>query len=716
MPTPLFPDSGTPITIQQGKVGSCYLLAALDCILNTKEGCERIRSMFTQDEYGVTLRIKRNAHSLNLVRRITNDDMNGKYMHFYDTAAEEDVFVVPNDYITHIDSDPKGVQSNSLAIKIIERISAYYLSTSDQATSRVDESGPSKGLRAFESLLEHDKDIRFNNSETNFISDLLGIPNISFKSEDFYRVVFFKLVNPDAPLYISVRWGKVDEFQQLHERHALRVKEVVSVGDKFELVLVNPWDSSKTVNHTIEDIKQRNPRFCFFVTSDKVQQKLDDVFLRLFGGMSPQRLGLKDDVSKQAEMQKIVKMAIEENKLQHGTSAEAKVKHGLALYYYQELPSSITSAAYLRNYFVDKTFSIQMIASLLKPSELLLGAIEFYSAPDGPQSARMYVADSKKECIDVAFLNNMIAVLELDDPLSLFHYLYSISKDNKAIANTLLQLAKDNMPSLFQPRNSFYDASNLVRSSINRHLKKWFKEATEATKDVPGAQDVDLYVSQLQEAIASFTVSYVDCMSEDDVKAKKTSLLQELKDIYDDFAQRPGFGADYSAAVVDINYNRKKRTVHSEADKHIAVLTKCPFDILSDYMDRFNLFPSMFDGKTTDEQILQHKKLLLDRLHALRTTPELLFALKNCNEERYFAVFKMLYESKIELINETAAALIRENASFSDDKENASQPSQAGFFGGLKGKQPSYVGCAKEHSLQAFNESRNVLDSPKLTS
>lgn len=57
--TPLFPEKGQHILIQQGIAGNCYLLCSLDCILNgSSANQDLIRSKFSQTSEGVYLRIK----------------------------------------------------------------------------------------------------------------------------------------------------------------------------------------------------------------------------------------------------------------------------------------------------------------------------------------------------------------------------------------------------------------------------------------------------------------------------------------------------------------------------------------------------------------------------------------------------------------------------------------------------------------------------------
>ena len=67
MTTPLFPLNNGPISIKQGIFGDCYLLAALDCIVNSSSsGYERIKSLFTEVPGGVFVRLRHNTLSVNL--------------------------------------------------------------------------------------------------------------------------------------------------------------------------------------------------------------------------------------------------------------------------------------------------------------------------------------------------------------------------------------------------------------------------------------------------------------------------------------------------------------------------------------------------------------------------------------------------------------------------------------------------------------------------
>ena len=62
--TPLFPSSDEPIILTQGSADDCYLLASLDCIVNSDpEGLALLKSKFTQTSEQVIVRIKHNNQS-----------------------------------------------------------------------------------------------------------------------------------------------------------------------------------------------------------------------------------------------------------------------------------------------------------------------------------------------------------------------------------------------------------------------------------------------------------------------------------------------------------------------------------------------------------------------------------------------------------------------------------------------------------------------------
>ncbi len=120
--TPLFPEENLPITIKQGNTGDCYLLAALDCIFQSKEGYDQIKSLFKEVPGGVEVRIKAARHLTDSNR----ENMQGKYAYYYDSVRGEHVFFLSQRRLNEIDNSKDGVDSNSLAVKILERLIPYF--------------------------------------------------------------------------------------------------------------------------------------------------------------------------------------------------------------------------------------------------------------------------------------------------------------------------------------------------------------------------------------------------------------------------------------------------------------------------------------------------------------------------------------------------------------------------------------------------------------
>jgi hypothetical protein len=246
--TPLFPEKGQHILIKQKKAGDCYLLCSLDCILNGgTENRGIAQSKFTQTPEGVILRIKRTDQSKNL----NPEKMKGKYTYSYDAQTDEDVIFIDNNKLEAIDNDPLGVESNSLAVKILEHISSYYY------IGHWENTDPSA------SLVAHGIPIRHKESSTIFVGKLLGLEAID--TQDINAIIKLKAMYPDEPIYISMDYGNRDASGHIHGRHALRIEQITPMqnGD-YQVVLVNPWDNTKQEIFTLSEIKTRHCRFSIF--------------------------------------------------------------------------------------------------------------------------------------------------------------------------------------------------------------------------------------------------------------------------------------------------------------------------------------------------------------------------------------------------------------------------------------------------------------------
>lgn len=261
--TPLFPQKDHPITIKQGRSAACFLLACLDCLLNGEtEGADVVRKKFKQTTSGVILRIKRTDSTM----KVHWEKMAGKYTYSYDPRTDEDVIFIDNQQLKEIDTSKKGSSSNSLAVKVLEHISAYYFQISWDG----------------ESLLAHKIHPKFRNnpiakqSDTTFLAKLLGVQVTTF--HDPSKLVKLKSINPMIPVYVGMNFGKRDRLGR-QRRHALRVGNIKPLDNgEFEVTLINPWNNQEPTTCLLSELRKKK---CHFAVFDSSPQKklLTELFL-----------------------------------------------------------------------------------------------------------------------------------------------------------------------------------------------------------------------------------------------------------------------------------------------------------------------------------------------------------------------------------------------------------------------------------------------------
>ena len=245
MTTPLFPENNGQILIKQGSIGDCYLLASLDCIFNSgRLGYEKIKSLFTEVPEGVIVRLRHNNLSVNLNPAL----LAGKYEYHYDKARNEDVFFISRVRLDEIDTATDGVETNSLAVKILEHLSSYYYVSNTTSSRRRT------------STSAHNALVRYNGSSTIFVAKLLGL--YAHDQHDFDEIIKIKMICPDQPIYISM-WPHGGVF-----RHALRIEKIIPDQDRpgeYSFVLVNPWDNQSREVYYLADLRRRHCHFSVFV-------------------------------------------------------------------------------------------------------------------------------------------------------------------------------------------------------------------------------------------------------------------------------------------------------------------------------------------------------------------------------------------------------------------------------------------------------------------
>lgn len=270
MITPLFPENNGFISIKQRDTGDCYLLATLECFFGANtantEGYALIKRLFTKVAMGVEVRFFRSEHSNNLkINKLAE-----KYGYRYDRVNNQDVFYISDQRLYEIDRAVEGVITNSLAVKIMERLIPYYFSCP------WDTNRPVSGGRLVrsDSINAHNfPGTRINDNETSFLGKLFGVSSLI--SPNTHQVIQLKNIFPNQPIYLSMRHGTPDENGVVRTRHAFKIEKIQLDKHKpgqYEFILINPSNNSFHQVYSQEHIEQNNPEFVIFKTDRVVFQ------------------------------------------------------------------------------------------------------------------------------------------------------------------------------------------------------------------------------------------------------------------------------------------------------------------------------------------------------------------------------------------------------------------------------------------------------------
>ena len=106
----LFPNTGEHITIKQGAVGDCYLLASLECLF--RANIDLIKKRFSiLDDGRIQICLK---HS-DLSKNLRADKLAGKYAYRFDVKNNSDVFILSEQQLEEIIVSQEGATTNSFA-------------------------------------------------------------------------------------------------------------------------------------------------------------------------------------------------------------------------------------------------------------------------------------------------------------------------------------------------------------------------------------------------------------------------------------------------------------------------------------------------------------------------------------------------------------------------------------------------------------------------
>lgn len=122
--------ANNPTLRQSSKHGNCFLMAALDSLLSSPQNKRAVESLFRASPNGIEVRIRHPRNLLFSASQGQRDELQNKYSYRYDDKNQESVFTLDRLRLHVIDISELGVMSNSLGVKILERL-ANYLYTTD---------------------------------------------------------------------------------------------------------------------------------------------------------------------------------------------------------------------------------------------------------------------------------------------------------------------------------------------------------------------------------------------------------------------------------------------------------------------------------------------------------------------------------------------------------------------------------------------------------
>lgn len=554
--------------MKQGNVGDCYLLATIDSIANgSREGYQFIKSMFKETDKGVYLRVPHNPLRKHVEDKKQEGKLDGKYEHYYEFSSGKDVFFIPNESLDRIDTDSRGVKTNALAVKILERIITYYYETNVKAAS------DSNGNDQFDdSLVGHESDQRYSSTSTQFVGHFLGVQIVDLTVDDIHKVIKFKSFRPDYPTYMSIQQSYVDTLGQLVQgRHGLRLVKIIpstmtSAGG-YDFIYANPHNNEVLWQYSYSSIVALAPRFCFFNLNPQDNELVNTLIM--LDSNSDSVLTDIEVFDVPEYFRNVLGAAISEKTTTEGNAAKQMVLGGLASYYITDNATYITSAGGLRDSFRNGRFNKELIEKILPPSALLFTALTFMLMPS--TAANNFISSFDAPLKDI-FIRLMLGIIPNVSPESLFHTIFDISRINRKLGKSLFLLAKDNLPSLFEPKLSFYALFQKVLVEDYNTFKAWFMANSEPGK--LGKQDLEVFIEEMLRDIQACNTCFSGCKNTVEVKKLQTRLLVRLQYLPSEYNTRTNFAYPLLIEQISTAYNNKIAEINKNALEHERVLER----------------------------------------------------------------------------------------------------------------------------------------------
>lgn len=245
-------DFDQSFAINQGdEISDCVLLTVMDCLLHLGNqglaGKAHFKSLFQfNDDESVQVTL----YSQN---DISQAFINSDYRYRHDEVLKKDFFTISKEKIQAIKNATNGAKS-PLPIKIIERLSAYYMK------NWVKKDDSLEG----HSIINHN----FGSQEPiEFFGSLLGLQ--TRKELSINDIIRLKRLVPHMPIYIDILYGKIDKDAPIQSAHALRLESIKKTKKGIIFTLVNPWNNKIREEHSYADLVAREIRSSILTLSEE---------------------------------------------------------------------------------------------------------------------------------------------------------------------------------------------------------------------------------------------------------------------------------------------------------------------------------------------------------------------------------------------------------------------------------------------------------------
>lgn len=686
--TPLFPKDNAAIEIKQGNTGDCYLLAALDCLYNFSPECRaKLRAMFQEKSNGdVEIRIK---HS-NLVQFRNPAIIRAKYQ--FREGVCEDIITIPKAQLENIDKGTNGAQSNSLAVKILERISSYYF------TGQLDhQKNPDASLAAHD-----DVNNRHSHTATQFMNQLL---NVFIEETPIDNIIRYKLTAQDEPVYIEMDHGQIDAHGKFHGYHALRLQKILEnprTPGGYDFVLVNPWDTSKTETYSIRDIKSRRPRVCivsgtlaqnqfnwsliyqlpaetarYIFASRSLYQllwyvkqkngsidfaKINDMITlyrqapftveqlhNLSGAekdslfsclISSDSLAKKSDFintllknPRVREFEGLVQKAIQEKSKDY-------VEKNLCHYYFKRIGFLPTRAGNLRKAFHEK-FDCSDIESLtqFQPQLILTGLQSVIYDCVIPEYAKNFIKNWKDELTEKQFTDVMQELEPNTTCIQFFQTIYSLHKLNPRLGEAFFKFALNELPTRFKTTPG--ELKTQIDAKGQTPFSQWFDKLNTSALDIQLKEkaliaDQEKALRNVINSAARYIKNIKVNFSTSDINQQRADYLKEINTLMNGLRvkhakENLGYGTRVPSALLDA----QKSKISEIESKYAQAKTQIDLATFRDIINQTHLRISQFSCNFPDfrnrPQLIESYNEKLRQLSCITNEPNYLNALKKMN-------------------------------------------------------------------------------------